>query len=74
MQKVYNELTNAFRKNGGVLSAERYEEIATRYTTLFEQADTILLLLQASGYPISEAEDGYRLKTCFTPIGSNATA
>jgi len=66
MQKVYSELTNAFRKNGGVLSAERYEEIATRYTTLFEQADTIFLLLQASGYPIIEAEDGYRLETCFT--------
>jgi len=68
MQKVYLELTSAFRKNGGELSAERYEEIATRYTTLFEQADTIFLLLQASGYPISETEEGgYRLKTCFTP-------
>ncbi|MEA3456993.1 MAG: 3'-5' exonuclease [Campylobacterota bacterium] len=68
MQKVYSELTNAFRKNRGELSAERYEEIATRYTTLFEQADTIFLLLQASGYPISETERGsYRLETCFTP-------
>ncbi len=68
MQKVYNELTNAFRKNGGELSAKRYQEIATRYTTLFEQADTIFLLLQASGYPISEAEGGgYRLETYFTP-------
>ena len=68
MQKVYHELTNAFRKNGGELSAERYREIATRYTTLFEEADTIFLLLQASGYPISETkEGGYRLKTCFTP-------
>jgi len=68
MQKVYSELTNTFRKNGGKLSAERYQEIATRYTTLFEQADTIFLLLQASGYPISETEEGgYRLETCFTP-------
>ena len=68
MQKVYSELTNAFRKNGGELSAERYREIATRYTTLFEGADTIFLLLQASGYPISETEEGgYRLETCITP-------
>jgi DNA polymerase-3 subunit epsilon len=68
MQKVYLELTSAFRKNGGELSAERYEEIATRHTTLFEQADTIFLLLQASGYPIRETEGGgYRLETCFTP-------
>ena len=68
MQKVYSELTNAFRKNGGELSAERYREIVTRHTTLFEGADTIFLLLQASGYPISETEEGgYRLETCITP-------
>jgi DNA polymerase-3 subunit epsilon len=67
MQKVYDALTTAFRKSGGELSAEKYAQIATRYTTLFEEPDTIFFLLQASGYPIREARPGvYRLDTCFT--------
>ncbi len=68
MRKVYDELSSAFRKNGGELSAERYEEIVTRHTTLFENHDTIFILLQASGYPISQSSEGiYRLETFFTP-------
>ncbi|SFV59450.1 DNA polymerase III epsilon subunit [hydrothermal vent metagenome] len=68
MQKVYDELTVAFRKNGGILSKERYQDIVSSYTTLFEDADTIFLLLQASGYPIGECDDGsYRFEICFTP-------
>jgi len=68
MQKVFSELTTAFRKNEGELSREQFQRIATRYTTLFEEADTIFLLLQASGYPIREMENGtYRLETFFTP-------
>ena len=68
MQKVFSELTTAFRKNKGELSNEQYRDIVTRYTTLFEEPDTLFLLLQASGYPIEESEKGgYRLKTYFTP-------
>jgi len=67
MQKVYDELTVAFRKNRGILSKERYEDIVSSYTTLFEDTDTIFLLLQASGYPISECDDSYRLETYFLP-------
>jgi DNA polymerase-3 subunit epsilon len=68
MQKVFDELTTAFRKQGGILSADRFEQIVLRYTTLFEEADTIFLLLQASGYPIDQTGGGnYRLKTCFVP-------
>jgi len=67
MQKVFDALTAAFRKNGGEISAENYAQIVTRYATLFEEPDTIFLLLQAAGYPISESERGYRLKTYFTP-------
>jgi DNA polymerase-3 subunit epsilon len=68
MQKVYDELTIAFRKNRGLLSKERYEDIVSSYTTLFEDADTIFLLLQASGYPISQSDDGsYMLETLFVP-------
>ena len=68
MQKVYEELTNAFRESGGELSAKRYEEIVLKHTTLFEDSDTIFILLQASGYPISQTDDErYRLETYFTP-------
>jgi DNA polymerase-3 subunit epsilon len=68
MQKVFNELTTAFRKHNGVLNEEQYKHIAIKYTTLLEDSDTIFILLQASGYPIEQRnEGGYRLETFFTP-------
>lgn len=68
MQKVFEELTTAFRKNDGVLYDEQYKRIVNKHTTLLEDADIIFILLQASGYPISQPDDGqYRLETCFTP-------
>ena len=68
MQKVFDELTAAFRKHDGVLTEEQYTHIAVKYTTLFEESDTIFILLQASGYPIEQTDDGkYRLRTFFTP-------
>ena len=66
MQKVFNELTQAFRKHGGVLNEEQYAHIATKHTTLLEDSDTIFILLQASGYPIIHDDDMYKLETCFT--------
>ena len=67
MQKVFDALTLAFRKHEGRLSPEQYEAVVMEHTTLLEDSDTIFLLLQASGYPIEESEEGYRLRTCFTP-------
>lgn len=67
MQKVFEELTTAFRKYNGVLTKEQYSYIANRHCTLLEDCDTIFLLLQASGFPISEAENTYKLDTYFTP-------
>lgn len=68
MQKVFDELTTAFRKHGGVLSEEQYTHIVLKHTTLLEDSDTIFILLQASGYPIEQTDDGrYRLETFFTP-------
>ena len=62
MQKVYEELTLAFRRNEGKLSAESYRRIVSKYTTLFEDTQTLFILLQASGYPIEEdTSGGYRL-------------
>jgi len=68
MQKVFDELTIAFRKHDGVLNEEQYKHIAIKYTTLLEDSDTIFILLQASGYPIEQRDEGgYRLETFFTP-------
>jgi len=67
VQKVFDALTAAFRKQKGEISREQYRRIVTRHATLFEEPDTIFLLLQASGYPIRETREGrYRLETCFT--------
>jgi len=68
MQKVFDQLTTAFRRHEGLLTEKQYHEIVMRHTTLFEESDTIFILLQASGYPIEQTEKGvYRLTTCFTP-------
>lgn len=68
MQKVFDELTTAFRKNQGILNPEQYHAVVMKHTTLLEDSDTIYFLLQASGFPIDQGEDGdYRLMTYFTP-------
>jgi DNA polymerase-3 subunit epsilon len=68
MQKVYDELTTAFRRNRGELSIDRFEYIVSKYTTLFESPEIIFILLQASGYPISQKDSGeYILDSYFTP-------
>jgi DNA polymerase-3 subunit epsilon len=68
MQKVYEELTAAFRRNKGTLASESYERIVRRHTTLFEDGETIYLLLQASGYPIEADGARYRYRPWFTPF------
>jgi DNA polymerase-3 subunit epsilon len=67
MQKVFEELTTAFRRAGGEISYEAFGRIVRKHATLFEDTETIFLLLQASGYPIEESLTGYRLRTCLTP-------
>ena len=67
MQNLFDELTAAFRRNMGKLSPEAYERIVRKHCSLFEDSDTIFMLLQASGYPIVEQVDGYANKTFFTP-------
>jgi DNA polymerase-3 subunit epsilon len=67
MRKVYEELTAAFRRNEGYLSAPSYRRIIKKHTTLFEDAETLFFLLQAAGYPIVEDADRYRLESFFTP-------
>ena len=68
MQKVFEELTTAFRQNNGILEEKEYGRIVRKHTTLFEESETIFFLLQASGYPIEELDERhYRLNTYFTP-------
>ncbi len=67
MQRVYEELTVAFRRNSGYLSRASYEQIVKKHTTLFEDVDTLFILLQASGYPIVYQDGCYHLETYFTP-------
>jgi len=67
MQKVFEALTKEFRVCKGVLNARQYIGIIEKYSTFLEDFDTILILLQASGYPIiQENEDRYILETYFT--------
>jgi DNA polymerase-3 subunit epsilon len=67
MRKVYEALTTAFRRNDGYLSPDAYERIVRKNSSFCEDAETLLLLLQASGYPISQEDGKYRLETYFTP-------
>jgi len=67
MQKVYEELTSAFRRNNGKLSTKAYSRIVSKNTTLFEDVDTIFLLLQASGYPIEKEGNKFILTTYNRP-------
>ena len=67
MQRVYEELTAAFRKNGGRLSEASYQDIVSKHTTLFEDSQALFLLLQASGYPIEKDAKGYYLLTYNIP-------
>lgn len=67
MQKVYEALTSAFRRNAGYLSVASYERIVKKHGTFLEDSDTIFMLLQASGYPIVQLDGRYRLETFFTP-------
>ena len=69
MQKVFEELTVAFRKNSGKLEESEYIEIVTKHTTIAEDSETMFILLQASGYPIDyeDKNNRYILKTYFTP-------
>jgi len=67
MQKVYEELTAAFRRNEGHLSTASYERIVKKHTTLFEDPDILFLILQASGYPIVEEAGTYHLESMLIP-------
>jgi DNA polymerase-3 subunit epsilon len=67
MRKLFDALTQAFIKHGGILSYENFHRTVASYGDMFDDEAMLFFLLQASGYPIEEDEAGYRLRTYFTP-------
>ena len=67
MQRLFEGLTTAFRKQKGELDFNSFERVVRKFSPFQESLDTTFLLLQASGYPIEMIAGGYRLKTYFTP-------
>ena len=67
MQNLFDELNTSFGRNDGRLSQNSYDRIAKKYCSLFDDSQAILMLLQASGYPIEQDQDGYINKNFFTP-------
>jgi DNA polymerase-3 subunit epsilon len=66
MQKLFENLTVAFRKHQGEMDFATFEKVVRKFNPL-DSFETTFLLLQASGYPIESTLLGYRLKTFFTP-------
>lgn len=68
MQKLFSALTDAFRKHGGVLTHRQFDTIVRRSNDAVDETpETLVFVLQASGYPIEESDDGYVLRTMVTP-------
>ena len=66
MQKVYEHLTNAFRKNRGFLSYEKFYKVVKSHCNIEEDGFILAELIKASGYPIEEKLNGYFFKPMFT--------
>ncbi len=66
MQKIFEPLTAAFRKNKGFLDYERFFAITKKHCSLDEDPFIIAELLKASGYPIEEKLNGYFFKPMHT--------
>jgi len=67
MQKIFEQLTTAFRKNGGTLNQMQFEYIINHSDILSSDLQMAFLLLQASGYPIETKDTSFILKPYFTP-------
>ena len=65
MQKIFNELTRRFKKNRGKLSTAQLEEFISQKVDLYTDIEQFLMILQASGYPISQNKNGFKLDTYF---------
>ncbi len=66
MQKIFEPLTAAFRKNRGFLDYDRFFAITKKHCTLDEDPFIVAELLKASGYPIEEKLNGYFFKPMHT--------
>ena len=65
MQKIFETLTHAFRKNQGFLTHQQFKNILKKEKDIYSDIDTFVLVLEASGYPIETTPNGFRLTTFF---------
>jgi len=65
MQKIFETLTTAFRKNQGFLTHQQLKAFLAKHKNIYSDMDTFVLVLEASGYPIETTPKGFRLKTFF---------
>jgi DNA polymerase-3 subunit epsilon len=65
---LIDSLVTALKKEGGVMARERFEALLQKgRDSLFEDADTLLELVIASGVPIAVEEGTVRLLSAFRP-------
>ena len=65
MQNIFNNLTLFFRKNRGRLSTKQFQDFISSDVDLYTDIEQFLIILQASGYPISKSGKGFQLNTMF---------
>jgi DNA polymerase-3 subunit epsilon len=67
MQKIFNELTLKFKKNRGKLSTAQFKDFISQKVDLYTDVEQFIMILQASGYPISQNKNNFQLDTYFRP-------
>ncbi|SHO80475.1 DNA polymerase III epsilon subunit [hydrothermal vent metagenome] len=65
MQNIFNELTIKFKKNRGILSINEFQNFISKRVDLYTEIEQFFIILQASGYPISQNREGFKLDTYF---------
>jgi len=65
MQNIFNELTIKFKRNGGRLSTNEFQNFISKRVDLYTDIEQFFIILQASGYPISRNRQGFKLDTIF---------
>ncbi|MEA2029400.1 MAG: exonuclease domain-containing protein, partial [Campylobacterota bacterium] len=65
MQKIFETLTTAFRKNQGFLTRQQFKAFLAKHKDIYSDIDTFVLVLEASGYPIETTANGFKLTTFF---------
>ncbi len=65
MQKLFDNLTTAFRKNQGFLTRTQLKAFLNHSDDIYSNLDTFVMILDSCGYPIETTPLGFKLKTFF---------